>query len=139
MTNKIWDFADKGKEEKTPYEYLFDYSIKVKDDTGGIIEGLVTEMVSDSTEEIVYALYLVVPELRNYSIRLIEVIQSNAFTPYPVTMKLFGKAAGNIVEKPDVSFENFEKELLDFIQNPLTKLILRHLKTHLEIKKEYEK
>lgn len=139
MTNKIWDFAEKSNEEKSPYEFLFEYSTKVKDDTGGIIEGLVTEMVSDSTEEIVYALYLVVPELRNYSIRLIEVVQSNAFTPYPVTMKLFGKAPGNIVEKPDVPFENFEKDLIHFIQSPITKLILQNLRTHLEIKKGYEK
>jgi len=138
MAKKIWNFADSEKEEKSPYEYLFEYATQVKDDTGSLIEGLVTELVTDSTEEVVYALYLVVPELKNYSFRLIEVVQSNAFTPYPVTMKLFGKAPGNIVVKKDVAFENFDKELLDFIQSPLTELILRHLKTHLEIKKSHE-
>jgi len=53
-------------------------------------------------------------------------------------MKLFGMAAGNIVEKEDVTQANFEGELLGFIQNPFTKLILQGSRTHLEIKREYE-
>ena len=134
--SKIWNFADKKEDFKSPYQYLFEYASNVKEDTGGIIEGIVTESISDSKEEIVYALYLVVPELKNYSYRLIEVTQANAIKPYPVNMKLYGKA--NVVDKSAIEYKDFDKELLDFITSPLTKLILTHLRTHLEIKKEYE-
>lgn len=135
--SKIWNFADQNDEPKSPYQHLFEYSSSLKDDTGGIIEGVITESISDAREEIVYALYLVVPELKNYSYRLIEITQKNAVTPYPVDMKLFGKA--NIVEKNGVEYKDFVKTLEDFIKSPLTKLILTHLKTHLEIKREYGK
>ncbi|MEI6684300.1 MAG: hypothetical protein WCO44_16870 [Bacteroidota bacterium] len=138
MTKKIWNSDGKVEEVTTPYEFLFHYASMVKDDTDGKIVGLVTENISDSANEVVYALYLVVPELRNYSYRLIEVVQPSAFSPYPVTMKLFGKAAGNIVVKEQVPFEGFEAVLLEFIQNPMTKLIIQGLYTHIDIKRKYE-
>lgn len=139
MANKIWEFSDKEKEVKTVYEYLYEYASKLGEDTNGLIEGTVTQLVSDSKEEIVYALYLVVPELKNYSYRLIEVIQPNAFTFYPVSMRLYGKAAGSIEERKSITYDNFETELLEFIQSPLTKMILQHLKTQIEIKRDYKK
>lgn len=139
MADKIWEFSDKEKAVKTVYQFLYEYASKLHDDTAGLIEGTVTELISDSKEEVVYALYLVVPELKNYSYRLIEVVQTNAFTPYPVKMRLFGNAAGNIVEKIDVISDDFENELIGFIQSPLTKLILQNLKTHIEIKRDYQK
>jgi len=138
MADKIWEFSNKEEEVKTVYEYLSEYASKLNDDTRGLFKGTVTELISDSKEEVVYALYIVVPELRNYSYRLIEVVQNNAFTPFPVKMRLFGNAAGNIEEKSDVSSRNFESELIGFIQSPLTKLILRNLKTHIEIKRDYQ-
>jgi len=138
MKKNIWAFSDYTPQLTTPYEFLIKYALQLKEDTNGIIEGDVVEVIQQDKEEVVFALYLVVPELRNYSYRLIEVIQSNAFTPYPVNMKLYGAATQNVVEVNNVSEQNFEKELKDFITSPLTKLILTSLKTHLEIKKEYE-
>jgi hypothetical protein len=137
MENKIWTFADDKKNIKTPYEYLFDYASRLAYDTGNIVEGIVTESTSDAEEEVTYSLYLVVPKLRNYSYRLIEVIQLNAFTPYPVNMKLFGKAAGNVVTEKNLTVKTFEKKLVEFIKSPLTKLILTHLKTHLDIRNKF--
>ena len=139
MAKTIWEFSNKEREVKTAYEYLHEYASRLREDTNGLIEGTVTELISDSKEEVVYALYLVVPELKNYSYRLIEVVQSNAFTFYPVTMRLFGKSLGNIDEKKDITYSDFENELIGFIQSPLTKLILQHLKTQIEIKRDYEK
>src|SRR5580658_1446822 len=118
MKNNIWSFADNIPQLTTPYEFLIKYASQLKEDTTGIIEGDVIEVIQQDKEEIVFALYLVVPELRNYSYRLIEVIQSNAFTPYPVNMKLYGTAPQNVVEVNDVSEENFEKELKGFITSP---------------------
>jgi hypothetical protein len=138
MGNKIWEFSDKGTQVKTAYQYLHEYASKLAEDTGGLIEGTVTQLISDSKEEVVYALYLVVPKLKNYSYRLIEVIQPNAFTFYPVSMKLFGTATGNIDERKDINPDKFEDELKRFIQSPLTKMILQHLKTQIEIKLQYE-
>ncbi len=136
MENNIWEFGENTVLDETPYEILDKYASQLKGSTG-FIEGKVTELISDSRKEVIYALYLVVPELKNYSYRLIEVVQPNAFTFYPVTMKLFGKADGNIVELPKVDFKNFEKQLVDFIKSPVTKGILQSLKTHIEIVKKY--
>jgi hypothetical protein len=139
MTKKIWNAGEEKGEIRTPFEILFDYAQRVKEDTEGRIEGVVTENISDSSVEVVYALYLVVPELRNYSYRLIEVTQQNAFTPYPVIMRLFGTVAGNVVELLDVPYERFDKELLKLIDNPLTKIIIQGLYTHIEIKRKYQR
>jgi hypothetical protein len=117
---------------------MFEFAEKVEDDTGGIIIGSVTELTSDSREEVIYALYLSVPELNNYSYRLIEVTQLNAITPYPVTIKLFGKDSGNIVEIKDVVEKEFKNKMIKLIKSPITKGILDQLKFHVEIKKEHE-
>lgn len=138
MSENIWQFSNEQKYIKSPYEILFDYASRVKNETGGIIEGIVTEAISDAKEEIVYALYLIVPELRNYSYRLIEVVQPNVLHPYPVSMKLFGKDPGNIISRNNVSAQQFEEELEFFIKNSMTKTILNGLKTHLDIKKQYD-
>lgn len=137
MEAKIWNFAEEKPVSKTPYEYLIKYAERLEEDTNGLIEGMVTEAASDKDVHMTLALYLVVPQLRNYRYRLIEVIQSNAFTPYPVQMKLFGKAAGNVVEEKDVYEDAFEGKLKEFVGHPLTKLALTQLKTHIEIKNQY--
>jgi hypothetical protein len=139
MAEKIWEFGTITETIKTPYEFLYEYASKLKDDTNNLIEGAVTELISESREEVVFALYLVVPELRNYSYRLIEVTQQNAFNFYPVKIKLFGTLPSSIVEKTIDNEKDFEKKLREFITSPLTKLILTSLRTHIEIYKDYQK
>jgi hypothetical protein len=136
MEDKIWQFAENVELEETPYEILDRYASKLKEDTE-FIEGKVKELISESRQEVIYALYLVVPELKNYSYRLIEVVQPNAFTFYPVTVKLYGKADGNIITEQNVEHDDFEKLLKNFINSPITKGILQSLKVHIDIAKKY--
>ena len=136
MENKVWKSAENVESIKTPYEILYEYASKVKDDMD-VIEGYVTELISESREEIIYALYLVVPQLKNFSYRLIEVVQPNAFTFYPVKMKLFGQSDGNIIEEKNIMHDNFEEKLIRFIESPTTRGILQNLLRHLEVVKKY--
>ena len=139
MSDAIWKFAEEEIKEKSPYEILIKYANKLQTDTNNLIVGKVTEVISQESQEIVYALYLMVPKLRNYSYRLIEVIQPNALRFYPVRMKLFGAAPENIIEEKNVTEPEFEAKLIGFINNPLTKSILKHIQTLVEIRDKYQK
>lgn len=135
MQAKIWNFSESA-EIHTPYEILDKYASKLMEDTG-FIEGRVTEVTSEISNEIVNALYLIVPELSNYSYRLIEVTQPNAFTFYPVTMRLFGDTYEGVIEKNNVGVDEFNDELLKLINHKTTGTILSNLKKHVDVAKKH--
>lgn len=138
MSN-LWQFDAEQKKSKLPYEFLTHYASLLKEDTNHLILGQVLESVSSNSPEVTYSLYLIVPKLRNYSYRLIEVKQPDIVTVYPVEMRLYGTAEKNVVFKENVSEQDFEKELVDFITSPLTKLILHAIKNHIDISESYKK
>lgn len=143
MEVKLWDSIDVGSNEpEYPYEILMRYAQLLTKDTDGRITGTITETTVPTKNDqgfefdrMIYALYLVVPSLRNASYRLIEIEHIN-FLPYPVNVKLYGQVAPNVI-----SFDNIqgEKELArhleELIKHPLTKMLIGHIFNMIEIKK----
>lgn len=136
MEDKLWLFADEKTGEVSPYDYLKKAAKKLSEDTEDMFHGDVMQNINDDGK-IICSFYLVVPKLRNYTYRLIEIVQPSFDQSYPVEMSLFGTAVGNIVRIFDVTEKDFENQLNGFIGNPLTRHILLALKTQLEIYKDY--
>lgn len=134
----IWEFEDLGKKE-TIYEVILKFANSLEADTKGVVTGVVTETTTEGSEEIVYGFYLTVPRLRNYSYRLFEFRQSSIVEPYTVKATLFAKEPNNnqVFESNTVS--DFENKLLDWIKNPITKLVMHSIKVHIDIMDEYQK
>lgn len=135
---KIWEFEELAK-QNTIYEVILKYADSLKVDTNGVIEGIVTETTTDSNPEIVFAFYLSVPKLHNYSYRLFEFRQSNIVEPYSISATLFARDTKNNQFFDSNSIPDFERKLLDWIKNPITKLIMQSIKTHIDIMDDYKK
>lgn len=143
MENKIWDsVGSNSKQQKYPAEILMRYAQKLTSDTDGRIEGVVTETSIPTKhaqgfeyDRMVFALYLVVPYLKNTSYRLIEV-EHLTFAPYPVNIKLFGQVSPNVISVDNIQDENdFQLTLEELIKNNLTKMLIGHIYTMIDIKK----
>jgi hypothetical protein len=139
MEKDVWLYAD-GTEDtsKTPYDYLFDYSSKLEKFTNGDIIGVVSECSPEREKEVIYGFTLVATALNNYSYKLFEVVQKDAFSPFPVTMRLFRVDTEAPEEKNNVSEQDFEQELIKFIQHSSTRRALTALKTLIGKKRRYE-
>ena len=136
---KLWKiYGDQPKPEENPEGILNDYAKKVYEDTDKKFMGIVTETVREETGSVTYALYIVVPELKDYMYRLIEVNLQNLVSPYPLEVTLFAKDPKNHRTYTCDSPDEFRKKLIDLITSPVTSGILMHLKTMIDIKKEYE-
>ncbi len=131
---KKWNFSTQLPSEENPYAVLIKYADALEEETGGQIEGQITELTTSQSEEITYALYLVVPALRNYSYRLIEVVSKNLFQPFPVDIRLYAKA--NVLEEKDVEAKAFEQKLQEFIDHPFTKGILGSISNYIQMVKD---
>jgi hypothetical protein len=138
MSNKIWQFADERNTIKSPFEYLKEYARRLDEDTKGLFTADVSQIYREEDHKVVCSLYIVVPELRNYSYRLIETIQPDFIDIYPVQMTLYGTAKENSYSLNNVSAEEFEKQLQHLITHPLTQHILLSLRTQLQIFKDYD-
>ncbi|TKC01408.1 Rossmann-fold NAD(P)-binding domain-containing protein [Pedobacter cryotolerans] len=138
MTKSIWEFSKEEKEEKTPFDFLVEYAGQLLEATDEIISGDVTRTYNDDNTGLIYTLYLVVPEMRYYSYKLIEVIQKDLVNVYPVDMILFGSAKQNRPKYENVYSNQFESRLREFISSSMTKNILSGLKIQLEIVRKYE-
>ncbi|MEI7676415.1 MAG: hypothetical protein WCJ03_06530 [Bacteroidales bacterium] len=135
---KIWEFEDLEKRE-TVYKVILKFANSLRDDTNGVIEGIVTETTTENNPEIVYGFYLTVPKLRNYSYRLFEFRQSSIVEPYTVYATLYAKDPINNQFFESNTVPDFERKLLGWIKNPITKLVMQSIKVHMDIMDEYQK
>lgn len=136
---KIWDLSGESPNQgKNPAIILSHYAKRLKEDTNGVFRGLITDAVDEENSSVTYALYVVVPELKNYMYRLIELKIENWVNLYPVELKLLAKEPKNnritVADNP----EECELKLEEMIKSPITKMSLQHLKTLIEIVKDTE-
>lgn len=138
--SKIWEiYGETPKSDENPEKILNEYASRLKDDSDGKFVGLVTETIQEDTASATYALYIIVPELKSYMYRLIEVNIQDLATPYPLELRLFAKDPKNHRSFYAQDAKDYRSKLEDLIKSPVTKAILMHLKTLVEIKKEYNK
>lgn len=115
---------------------LNEYANQMYNDTDGRFSGIVTEAISEETNEVTYALYIVAPKLKNYKYRLIEVNVPNMMLPYPLEITIYAKDPRNNRSFMCDNVANFRKRLLEMITSSLTKVILMHLQNLININKE---
>lgn len=115
---------------------LNEYANQMYNDTDGRFSGIVTEAISEETNEVTYALYIVAPKLKNYKYRLIEVNVPNIMLPYPLEITIYAKDPRNNRSFMCDNVANFRKKLLEMITSSLTKVILMHLQNLININKE---
>jgi hypothetical protein len=118
-----------------PWHILNEYASQLKPDTGGKFEGRVTETVQD--EEVTYALYILVPEMRDYMYRLFEARLDRFPEPYPVTLRLFAKDPRNHQTYSCGTPETLRQSLEQGIRSPITELLLQALTQQINIMKHY--
>jgi hypothetical protein len=146
---KIWNFYNEklSNEESSnishaaqiydrPDSIMNQYASRVYEDTEKIFNGFVTESYGGDSSEVSYALYISSTKLKDYSYRLIEVIIPNIFQPYPLDVTLYAKDPKNHRTFSCSSPDEFRRKLLELIESPVTKIILKHLKTLIEISEQ---
>lgn len=116
-----------------PDTILNQYANQVYEDTDKQFNGIVTESTGGNTNEATYALYIVAPKLKDYMYRLIEVNVPNIIQPYPLEITLFAKDPKNHRTFNCENATEFRKKLIELIESPVTRVILKHLKTLIEI------
>lgn len=132
--SKIWEIYEGSIDPReNPRVILEEYADRLKDDTDGMFIGLVTESIQESTGSATLALYIVVPKLRDYMYRLIEINLQDLATPYPAELRLFAKDPKNHGSFMAQDVKEFKEKLESIITSPVTKGILLHLKTMIEI------
>ncbi|MDP5199931.1 hypothetical protein [Flavobacterium sp. DG2-3] len=132
----IWKiYGEQPKPEENPEKILTEYASLLSKDTNSIFTGIVTETVREETGTVIYALYIVVPELHDYMYRLIEVNIQSIINQYPLEITLYAKDPRNNRTFTCDNVDSFKTKLLELIESPITSGILMHLKTLIEIKK----
>ena len=120
-----------------PDTILNQYANEVYDATDQIFKAVVSEFIGDASNEITYALYIIAPKLKDYMYRLIEVNVPNVLQPYPVETTLFAKDPKNNRSFYCSDAAEFRKRLTEFFESPITRVILQHLKTLIDISEQY--
>jgi hypothetical protein len=134
----IWkSIATPIDQATSPYAVLSRYAERVGPDTDNKFVGLVTEAVREDTGQVSYALYIVVPKLRDYMYRLFEATLDNLLQPYPMTLRFFAQDPRNNQVKKCETPESLEKELISLIDSVTTQNILGHLEQLIQIKEDY--
>lgn len=134
---KLWKiYGKEPKQNENPEVILNDYAKQVYEDTDKQFIGLVTETVKEDSDELSLALYIVVPQLRDYMYRLIEVSIQNIVKPYPLELKLFAKDPRNHRTFSCNDAADYKKKLEEIIESPVTGAILMHLKTLIDIREK---
>lgn len=136
--SKVSKSLPEGAESKVydnPDIILNEYANLVFEETDKQFKGIVTEATSEDSNEATYALYIVVPELKNYMYRLIEVSVPNIMQPYPLEITIFAKDPKNNRSFSCENVSSFRKRLEEMITSSLTKVILMHLKNLININK----
>ena len=140
MATQKWHFATASPPVDAPEKIFNDYADSLEKDTGGLILGQVVERLQETREpsgsiltSVVYALYLVVPRLRNYSYRLLELERASWVQDYPVRLRLF-LTSGMHEETADNPADLDQK--LTTASDDSTNL-LTALRSQVEIREEY--
>ena len=120
----------------SPDIILNEYANQMYNDTDGRFSGIITEAVSEETNEVTYALYIVVKKLKNYKYRLIEVNVPNIMQPYPLEITIYAKDPKNNRSFICENVTSFRKRIEEMITSSLTKVILMHLQNLMNINKE---
>ena len=121
----------------SPSAILHRYAAAVGRDMQQQIVGLVTEAVREDTGEVSYALYLVVPRLRDYMYRLFEVTVDNLLRPYPATLRYFAKDPRNNQTFRCETPQTLDAKLLELIGSTTTQNIVGHLQQLVDITENY--
>jgi len=135
MDQKLWQFSNELSQPKMPYDILKKYAIKLQEDTEGMFNGDVSQIVNDDYSVIV-SFYIIVPGLRNYGYKLMQMKSKSFDMPYPAEMQLIGTAEGNVIKEEATNQIDFESKVEQFIVHPLTKHILYALKIQIDIYKD---
>lgn len=138
MSDILWRFADNNPSEEIPYEILKDFARKLSSDTEGMFTADILQTIQNEDNSVICSFYLVVPELRSYSYKLMELVQPRFDKIYPIAMSLFGKAEGNVISDVATNSTELRAKITAFITNPLTMHILTSLKTQIEIYKDFQ-
>jgi hypothetical protein len=139
MSENIWRIYGEGpKKEDNPKLILQKYAKDHSPSTKGQFKGVVTENIKEDSGEVIYALYVLVPKLRDYMYRLFEVKIENCIDPYPLELKFFAKDPKNHKTYSCDTAKDYENRLVNLIQSDTTANILKHLQTLIEIKEEYK-
>lgn len=117
METTKWHFADALPLTQLPPEQLFNsYADSLEADTKGLILGRIVERLHESrgdngeiVAKVVYVLYLIVPQLHNYSYRLLELERKNFVEDYPAIIRLFLKSGMH--EETATTAEDLDKKL----------------------------
>lgn len=131
-----WGYAQSQEEITSPHEHLKKAARDLRSFSKGEILADVMQIIEDDLSVTNHFL-LIVPELRHYNYKLIEVKQPTFDKNYPASLKLFGTVPQNVVEVKDISALLFENELRALISHPLTRGILGSLKTHIDIARDF--
>ena len=133
--SKLWEIYDNTSLSisDNPEFILKGYADQLKTDTEDKFIGIVTESVAEETGSATYALYILVPKLKDYMYRLIEVNIQNLATPYPLELKFFAKDPKNHRTFRSEDVKSYKDKLEEIIKSPVTKAILAHLSTLIEI------
>lgn len=136
--NPIWKSSPAAIDQPgSPNAVLHKYAAAVGRDTQQQFVGLVTEAVREDTGEVSYALYLIVPRLRDYMYRLFEATVANLLQPYPVTLRYFAKDPRNNQTFRCETPQALEAKLVELISSTTTQNILGHLQQLVDINESY--
>ena len=125
------------EEPQSPWHILNAEAEQLETQSEGKFAGQVTETVRE--EEVTYAFYIVVPQLRDYMYRLFEARMTNYLNPYPVEFRLFAKDPKNNQQARCYTPEELRQKLTEWIQSPITRLILSALTQQIDIMASYRK
>lgn len=129
------DLKTQPEEALSPWHILNELADKLEPDSQSRFTGQVTESVRN--EEVTYALYIVVPKLRDYMYRLFEARLTNYLNPYPVTLRFFAKDPKNNQHATCSTPDQLRQTLTEWIQSPLTRLVISALSQQIEIMAQY--
>lgn len=143
MDNALWQFANTvAPTQLSPVQVLEPYAARLGEDTGSLILGKIVERFQEVRDDagmangqLAYVLYLVVPRLRNYSYRLIELKQPDLAADYPVDIQFFLK--DNIIEAKAADAQQLETQLRKFVRLGSTINLLTAIRSQVETLEKY--
>lgn len=136
----IWDYNDSENSElsKSPEQILNEYAKELNEYQKDFV-AVVTESRSESHNEVYYAFYIIAPKLKDYMYRLFEIKTPSLISFYPLELTHFAKDPRNVRTYVSNSEKEFDDTLKELIKSPLTKMIMRYLKTLSDTVDDYNK
>ncbi len=132
-----WEFnnnlTNENIKEISPYQILSKYVGLLAKAQKGLIEGSVSRLNIDDSEEIKYFLSLTISELNNYSVNLFCISQQSVVKKYPATIELLQQEENNKIIVNNS--KEFESKLIELIQNDSTKKLFASIKEEVKTRK----